>query len=81
MAASLDSRFGENVDIIEGSRGQFDVLEGDTLLFSKKEAGRFPNSGEVEERVALLKRGEQLPPLPHAERQWFVSRLISRLTG
>jgi predicted Rdx family selenoprotein len=77
----LQSRFGEKAETIEGSRGQFDVLDGDTLLFSKKEAGRFPNSGEVEERVSLLKRGEQLPPLAHTERQWFVSRLISRLTG
>jgi hypothetical protein len=81
LAASLQSRFGEKADITEGSRGQFDVIDGDTLLFSKKDTGRFPNPGEVEERVSLLKRGEQLPPIPHTERQWFVSRLISRLTG
>jgi len=76
----LQSRFGETVTITEGSRGQFDVLSGDTLLFSKKDFGRFPNSGEVEERLSLLKKGEPLAP-PQPRQQWFVSRLLSRLTG
>ncbi len=77
----MESRFGEKVEIAEGGLGQFDVLADTTLLFSKHDAGRFPNSGEVEERAALLKNGEDLPPVPQAERKWFVSRLISRLTG
>jgi hypothetical protein len=77
----LESRFGEKVEIAEGSRGQFDVLADNTPLFSKHDAGRFPNPGEVEERAALLKNGEELPPVPPGERKWFVSRLLSRLTG
>ena len=77
----MESRFGEKVEIAEGSRGQFDVLTDDQLLFSKHDAGRFPQPGEVEERFSIVKKGEQLPPLAHAERKWFVSRLISRLTS
>jgi len=81
LAASIESRFGQKVDIAEGSRGQFDVLADSQLLFSKKDAGRFPQPGEVEERFALLKDGKELPPVPPAERTWFVSRLISRFTN
>ncbi len=81
MAASIESRFGQKVEIGEGSRGQFDVLADGQLLFSKKDAGRFPQPNEVEERFALLKDGKELPPVPQAERTWFVSRLLSRLTG
>jgi Rdx family protein len=72
---------GEKVEIAEGSRGQFDVLAGEILLFSKKEVGRFPQPSEVEERASMLKEGKELPELPHAERGWFVSRLISRFTS
>jgi predicted Rdx family selenoprotein len=81
LAASLESRAGEKVAIAEGSRGQFDVLADGVLLFSKAEAGRFPQPGEVEERFSLLKDGKELPPIPHIERKWFVSRLLSRLTN
>jgi selT/selW/selH-like putative selenoprotein len=81
LAASLESRWDEKVAIAEGSRGQFDVMADDVLLFSKKETGRFPQTGEVEERYSLLKDGKELPPIPQAERKWFVSRLISRLTN
>jgi predicted Rdx family selenoprotein len=81
LAASLQSRCGEKTDIAEGSRGQFDVLTDGVLLFSKKETGRFPEPGEVEERCSMLKEGKELPPVPQAERKWFLSRLISRLAG
>jgi predicted Rdx family selenoprotein len=77
----LESRCGEKTEITEGGRGQFDVLADGVLLFSKKETGRFPQPGEVEERCSLLKTGKDLPPLPQAERKWFISRLISRLAG
>jgi predicted Rdx family selenoprotein len=69
------------VEIAEGSRGQFDVLVDDQLLFSKKDVGRFPQPDEVEERFSLLKDGKELPPIAQADRRWFVSRLISRLTN
>jgi predicted Rdx family selenoprotein len=77
----LESRGGEKVAIAEGSRGQFDVMADGVLLFSKAEAGRFPQPGEVEERFSLLQEGKELPPIPQAERTWFVSRLLSRFTN
>jgi len=32
---------------IEGGNGQFDVMRDDERIFSKHEAGRFPEEGEV----------------------------------
>jgi predicted Rdx family selenoprotein len=78
----LQTRFSEEVEITPGSLGQFDVLTGGQLLFSKKAAGRFPEPNEVEERFALLKEGKALPPIePSSARGWFVGRLVSRLRG
>ena len=82
MAASLHARFGEEVEITPGSLGQFDVLTGEQLVFSKKEAGRFPEPDEVEERFALIKAGKELPPIESGGgRGWFVGRLVSKLRG
>lgn len=41
--------------------GQFDVVVAGRLIFSKKQAGRFPGLGEVEERLAQLKAGKEFP--------------------
>jgi selenoprotein W-related protein len=40
------------VRLIPGSGGVFEVRNGQQLLFSKRQLGRFPNEGEV---VATLK--------------------------
>jgi hypothetical protein len=32
---------------IPGGKGQFDVLRDGALVFSKQEAGRFPEQGEI----------------------------------
>ncbi len=82
LAASLLSRFGEEVEIIPGSLGQFDVVTGVHLIFSKKETGRFPEPGEVEDRLALFNAGKELPPIESGGgRGWFVGRLVSKLRG
>jgi len=48
LAASLKSRFGEDVQIKPGKTGQFDVVIDGKVVFSKAEAGRFPLDNEVE---------------------------------
>jgi len=63
LATSLESRFGESVAIKPGRTGQFDVLVDSRMIFSKSEVGRFPVEGEVEERFAALKAGNDLPPI------------------
>jgi len=55
LAASLKSQFGENAAITPGRSGQFDVLVGGKLIFSKSQAGRFPLDGEVEDIFGALK--------------------------
>ena len=38
---------GTSVEIVEGSGGVFEVTVEGTLIYSKKETGRFPEQGEV----------------------------------
>ena len=38
---------GLEASIVEGANGQFDVLDGGTLVFSKQREGRFPEEAEV----------------------------------
>jgi hypothetical protein len=42
------------VEIKPGKSGQFDVLVGDDLIFSKASTGRFPVDGEVESMFEKL---------------------------
>jgi len=51
LAAALKNSFDCEAQLIEGSRGIFDVrLEGE-LIFSKDETGRFPEDREI---IALV---------------------------
>jgi hypothetical protein len=38
---------GADVQLVKGSGGIFDVLEGDRLVFSKHETHRFPEADEI----------------------------------
>jgi predicted Rdx family selenoprotein len=38
---------GIDASDIPGGKGQFDVLKDGDLVFSKHEAGRFPDDGEI----------------------------------
>jgi hypothetical protein len=38
---------GIDAEDIPGGKGQFDVLRDGALVFSKQEAGRFPEQGEI----------------------------------
>ena len=46
LAAEL-SDAGHEASIEEGSKGQYDVLADDELIFSKQQEGRFPDAAEV----------------------------------
>lgn len=80
MADSLKSHFGEDVVITPGKSGQFDVLIQGELVFSKSQTGRFPVDGEVEERFAALKNGEELPPIEPAK-PGVVGKILNKLRG
>jgi predicted Rdx family selenoprotein len=46
LAAELNEA-GHEASIEEGSKGQYDVLNDGTLVFSKQEQGRFPDGPEI----------------------------------
>jgi hypothetical protein len=43
---------GIAASIVEGGKSQFDVLDDGELVFSKQQAGRFPEEDEVLELLA-----------------------------
>jgi len=45
-------KFGIRPALIKGGGGIFDVKVDGELIFSKKQAGRFPAPGEVEAMIA-----------------------------
>ena len=45
---SIKNKFGVEAKLIEGSGGVFEVTLNNSLIFSKKDLGRFPNENEVE---------------------------------
>lgn len=42
----------ENVQLVKSSGGVFEIRNGDQLIFSKRQLGRFPEPGEVEKQLA-----------------------------
>ena len=51
MAAQLQKTFNAETSLIKGEGGVFDVYVEDSVIFSKKKEGRFPNEGEVERLI------------------------------
>ena len=55
LAGDVMEEFGDflpgGVAIVPGDREVFDVWLDDRLLFSRKQAGRFPNDREVEDQL------------------------------
>ena len=47
MRSSLDLRFGILAEMRPSSGGVFEVTLNGSLIFSKKQLGRFPNDGEI----------------------------------
>ncbi len=51
MADELREAFGVKAKLVGGHSGIFDVIVDGELVFSKHEAGRFPNPGEVASKL------------------------------
>ena len=47
MAATIKEQRGLDAQLIKGSGGQFEIVLNGKLLFSKKQAGRFPDDAEI----------------------------------
>jgi selT/selW/selH-like putative selenoprotein len=54
LAAAIKRKTGTDAELIPGGSGIFDVVADDRLVFSKHDAGRFPEEDEV---CAALDRG------------------------
>jgi selT/selW/selH-like putative selenoprotein len=51
LAKELKKEFGIESVLIEGETGSFNVFVNDELIFSKYEEGRFPESGEIVQKI------------------------------
>ena len=51
LRESIQSKFGVNAELIKGTGGVFEVSLNNSLIFSKKELGRFPNENEIEDLI------------------------------
>lgn len=64
MAAELLSSYGyqiEQLSLIPSSKGRFELMVGDELLYSKAALGRHANPGEI---AALLEQRYGFKPAP-----------------
>jgi selenoprotein W-related protein len=52
LAEDLQRKFGIQPELVRSSGGVFEVILGNELIFSKRELGRFPEPGEVEELLS-----------------------------
>lgn len=52
MAEDIQRKFGIQAEMVRGRGGVFDVTVDNELIYSKKQTGRFPMPGEVEEKLA-----------------------------
>jgi selenoprotein W-related protein len=51
VAAEIREAAGVESELDEGGGGVFDVFVDGELVFSKKQVGRFPEPGEISERL------------------------------
>ena len=47
MRESIERQFGIKAELIKGTGGVFEVTLNNSLIFSKKELGRFPDDNEI----------------------------------
>lgn len=48
----MEKKLGIRAELVKGRGGIFDVTLNGTLVYSKRETGRFPAEGEVEAEIA-----------------------------
>ena len=53
LAARLKSEFSLDVTLIESGGGEFEVLQNDAVIYSKKQTGDFPNEDKL---IAQIKQ-------------------------
>jgi selenoprotein W-related protein len=51
MAAAIKQNFDIDSELIKSSGGVFEITAEGNLIFSKKQAGRFPTEAEVIEKL------------------------------
>ena len=54
MAKAIKSEFSAETKLIEGGGGIFDVHVNGTQIWSKHQTGRFPEHGEVLDKLARM---------------------------
>ncbi len=55
MAAEIKKQLGTDSQLVRGSGGIFDVHADNKMIFSKKDAGRFPTEKEIVDRLRSIK--------------------------
>jgi selenoprotein W-related protein len=53
LAAAISNELGFESELVKGENGIFDVEVDNKIIFSKKQAGRFPDKKEI---IKLLRR-------------------------
>jgi selenoprotein W-related protein len=51
LADEFNQTFGVQATLVAGSGGVFDVLVDGRLVYSKDQTGRFPDPGEIVEKL------------------------------
>ena len=51
LRESIQSKFGVKSKLIKGQGGVFEVSLNNSLIFSKKELGRFPDDNEISDII------------------------------
>ena len=55
LAEEIHKEFGLKANLIAGEIGSFDVYINESLLFSKSEVNRFPEPGEIVQKIKEYK--------------------------
>ena len=51
LRETIEKRFGIKAELIKGTGGVFEVTLNNSLIFSKKELGRFPDDDEISDII------------------------------